>query len=156
MNINVTLFGELITFAVLVWVTMKYIWPPIMKAIEERQKKIVDGLAAAEKGQKSLELAEQKVKKQLKDVKNTAGKIIDDANMNAARLVEEGKHKAVAEAKRILTLAQSDVATESEKAKQHLQGEIATLVIEAARKVLHKNIDKAANQKLIDKVIEEI
>lgn len=156
MGINITLVGELITFAILVWVTMKYIWPPIIKAMQERQKKIADGLAAAEKGQRSLELAEQKVKRQLKDVKNIASKIIDDANMSAAKLVEEGKHKAVAETKRILTLAQSDVATETEKAKQQLRSEIATLVIEAARKVLHKNIDKAANQKLIDKVIAEI
>jgi F-type H+-transporting ATPase subunit b len=153
---NATLLGELITFAILVWVTMKYIWPPITKAMQNRQKKIADGLAAAEKGQKSLELAEQKVKKQLKAAKGEAANIVDEASMSAAKLVEEGKHKAVEESKRILALAQSDVAKESEKAKHELRGEIADLVIIAARKVLHKNIDKAANQKLIDKVIEEI
>jgi len=156
MNINVTLFGELITFAVLVWVTMKYIWPPLTQAMQNRQQKIADGLEAAEKGQKSLDLAKEKVKTQLKNAKHQAVDIIDQANMSAAKLVEAGKDKAHEDAKKILALAQSDVATQAEKAKQQLHGEIATLVIAATRKVLQKNIDVNANQKLIDKFIEEI
>lgn len=156
MNINATLIGEMITFAILVWVTMKYIWPPILKAMRDREKRIADGLEAAERGQKSLQLAEQKVTKQLKQVKIEAGNIVDEANMRAAQLVEKGKGKAQQEAKKIFTLAQSDIATETEKAKQQLHGQIATLVLAAAEKVLQGNIDAAANQKLIDKFIEEI
>ncbi|KPJ68130.1 MAG: hypothetical protein AMJ43_01630 [Coxiella sp. DG_40] len=156
MNINATLIGEMITFAILVWVTMKYIWPPIQKAMRDREKKIVDGLEAAEHGQKSLQLAEQRAIKQLKEAKAKAGNIIENANMQAAQLVEQGKGKAQQEAKKIFALAQSDVATEAEKVKQQLRSQIATLVLAAAEKVLQESIDAAANQKLIDKFIEEI
>ncbi len=156
MNINATLIGEMITFAILVWVTMKYIWPPLQKAMRDREKKIADGLEAAERGQKSLQLAEQRATKQLKQAKIEAENIKNDANMQAAQLVEKGKEKAQQEAKKIFTSAQSDIATEAEKTKQQLRGQIATLVLAAAEKVLQGSIDAAANQKLIDKFIEEI
>ncbi|MCK4609337.1 MAG: F0F1 ATP synthase subunit B [Gammaproteobacteria bacterium] len=156
MNINVTLFGELITFAVLVLVTMKYIWPPIMKAMAEREKKIVDGLEAAERGEKSLVLAEKKAKKQLQIAKGEASDIVGQANLRSAQVVEAAKDKAQQEAKKIHELAKSDIATESEKAKQQLKADVANLVVAATEKLIATNIDVATNKELIDKFIAEV
>jgi len=156
MNINLTLVGEIITFAILVWVTMKYIWPPIMKAMQEREQTISDGLAAAEKGQKSLELAEKKSIEQLREAKTQANDVIDQANARGTQLIEESKGTASEAGKKMLALAKTDIATEKEKAQQQLQQQTAALVIAATEKVLQQSIDVAASQKLIDKAIEEI
>ncbi|MCK4871002.1 MAG: F0F1 ATP synthase subunit B, partial [Gammaproteobacteria bacterium] len=117
MNINVTLLGEMITFGVLIFVTMKFIWPPITKAMDERQKKIADGLAAGARGEKNLELAQNKVKKELIAVKKDAVDIIDEANRRMAQIIDEAKAKADKEGKRILTAAQGDINKEMEAAK---------------------------------------
>ncbi len=156
MNINVTLLGEMITFAVLVWVTMKYIWPPIMKVMQEREKTIAAGLEAADRGKKSLELAEKKSKSQLREAKVEATNIVERGNQRAAQMIEEAKAKALEEGKRLLHLAKSDITTEMENARQQLRQQTASLVIDAAEKVLRRNIDAKANAKLIDQVIKEI
>lgn len=156
MNINVTLIGELITFAVLVFVTMKYIWPPLFKAMEAREKKIADGLEAAERGQKAMDLAAQNVKKQLREAKAKSADIIDQANLRAAQVVEQAKGTAQTEAKKIHELAKSGIATETEKAKRDLYKQVVDLAVDAASKIIESNIDKAANKRLIDQFIEEI
>jgi len=156
MNLNVTLLGELITFMVLVWVTMKFIWPPMLKALQDREKKIADGLEAAERGQKNLELAQAKIKTQLQAAKTDASDILEQANLRSAQLIEAAKETAITEAKKIHDLAKSDVAKEVETARLDLQKQVADLVIKATEKVLQQNIDVAANRKLINKVIEEI
>ncbi len=156
MNINLTLFGELITFAILVWVTMKFIWPPISKAMQEREQKIADGLAAAEKGKKTLELAEDRSKKQLRQTRIDATKIVDQANQRAAQVVEEAKTRASTEGKKLLALAKTDIAREHDKAKDQLRQQIASLVIETTEKILQRNVDDKINKGLVDKVIEEI
>ena len=156
MNINVTLIGELITFAVLVFVTMKYIWPPLLKVMEAREKKIADGLEAAERWQTAMELVAQKVKGQLRDAKTKSSGIVEQGNLRAAQLVEQAKGAAREEAKKIHELAKSDIATETEKAKRELYKQAADLAIAAACKIIETNIDNAANKKLINQFIEEI
>lgn len=156
MNINLTLFGEAITFAILVWVTMKFIWPPISKAMQEREQKIADGLAAADKGKKSLELAEKRIKEQLRATKTQAADIIDQTNQRGAQVVEDAKTAANTEGKKILELAKADIATETEKAQQQLRQQTANLVVAATEKILQRELNAKTNQSLIDKVITEI
>lgn len=156
MNINVTLLGEIITFAFLVWVTMKYIWPPIVKAMNERQKKIADGIEAAEKSKRNLELTEKSVAKQLREAKVEAASIIDQANQRVAQMIEEAKKTASEEGKKMLTMARAGIATEMENAKQQLHKELATIVLEATNKILQQNINPEINQKLVDQFIAEL
>jgi F-type H+-transporting ATPase subunit b len=156
MDINITLFGEIITFAVLVWVTMKYIWPPLTKAMDERQKKIADGLEAAEKSKRNLELTEKNITKQLREVKVEAAAIIEQANQRAVQMIEEGKKNATEEGKKLLTVAKLGIDTEVESAKQQLQKEVADMVLAVTHKVLQQNINPAINQKLVDQFIAEL
>ncbi len=156
MNINVTLLGEMITFGVLIFVTMKFIWPPITKAMDERQKKIADGLAAGARGEKNLELAQNKVKKELIAVKKDAVDIIDEANRRMAQIIDEAKAKADKEGKRILTAAQGDINKEMEAAKVEVKSYVAQLVITASEKFVAKNLDSQTNRELIAKIIAEI
>jgi len=156
MDINLTLFGEMLTFAVLVWVTMKYIWPPLVKVMEERQQKIADGLEAAKRGQEALKLAQKNITQQLQEAKDRATTILDQANQQANQLIEEGKVKAQEECTKILAKARLDVEQEINNTKHELQQQTADLVIAATEKILQQRIDKTTHQKLIDQVIAEI
>lgn len=156
MDINVTLFGEILTFAVLVWVTMKYIWPPLIKAMEERQQKIAAGLEAAQQGQYALELAQKNIAQQLHEAKDKATVILDRANKQANDLIEEGRVKAQNECAIILAKAKLDIEQEINKTKKELQQQVADLAIIAAEKILQQKIDDTMQQKLVDKLIAEI
>jgi F-type H+-transporting ATPase subunit b len=156
MDINLTLFGEIITFALLVWVTMKYIWPPLLKAMDERQKKIADGLEAAEKSKRNLELTEKNITKQLREAKIEASVIIDQANQRMAAIIEEAKKNASEEGKKMLAVARSGIATEVENAKQQLQKELAGMVMTTTAKILQQQINPEINQKLVDQFITEL
>jgi F-type H+-transporting ATPase subunit b len=155
-NINITLLGQMITFMILVGVTMKYIWPPMLKALEDRRKRIADGLEAAERGHHELELARHKATEQLRDAKLEAAKIIDQANQRASRLVEEAKEKAREEGERLVNVAREQIAQETHVAKQQLLKQVATLAISSAEKILGKRIDESANNRLVDQLIDEI
>jgi F-type H+-transporting ATPase subunit b len=156
MDINITLLGEMLTFAVLVWVMMKYIWPPLMKAIEERQQKIADGLAAAERGKNELELAQTNIAEQLRQTKNKAIVILNQASAQANDCFE--KKKAEAEEERIKLLAQAkiDIEQEVNSAKYILQQQTADLVIAATEKILQQKIDSVAQKKLVNELISSI
>jgi F-type H+-transporting ATPase subunit b len=156
LNLNATLLGQMITFAIFVWFTMKYVWPPITQALEERQKKIADGLAAAERGTHELELAQHKATEYLRDAKINAADIIEQANKRAAQIVEAAKHQGRDEGQRLVTLAQAEIAREVESAKQVLLQQVASLAVQGAERILTKNINAAANQDLIDQLIEQI
>jgi len=155
MDINVTLLVEILTFAILVWMTMKYIWPPILHAIEERQKKIADGLAAAERGELNLKLARKNVKEQLKKTKAESTNIIDQANKQAAKIIEAARDNAEKESKKILALAKEEIATEMETTKRQLYEQTVNLAIKISSKILSEKIDAKAHKELIDKIIEE-
>ncbi|MCL5261451.1 MAG: F0F1 ATP synthase subunit B [Gammaproteobacteria bacterium] len=156
MDINITLLGEVITFAVLIWVTMKYVWPPLAGAMEERQKKIAAGLEAAERGQKDLVLAQQKITEELRHAKNQATAIIDKAELEVNKLIEDGRAKAQIEGEKLIALAKNNIEHEVTKAKTILQKQTVEIAIKAAEKILQSKIDAGEQQKLIEQLIEEI
>jgi len=156
MDINATLIGQMITFAIFVVFTMKFVWPPLMRVLEERRKKIAEGLAAAEKGHHELELAERKVKQMLLDAKAQASLIIDHANQRAHQIEEEAKVAALQLTERMKKAAKADIREETDLARQQLQKEVSELAILCTERLLHKNIDRAANEVFINKLLEEL
>lgn len=156
MSINFTLVGQMITFALLVWFTMKYVWPPLFDALEERKKKIADGLAAAEQGHKSMELAEQEAKQVLKEAKSQSADIINRAQKRANEIVEESKTTAKKEGERLLTAAQANIDQELQQVVESLRQEVSSLALQAAEQILKAEIDKAKHKTVITKVSAQL
>jgi F-type H+-transporting ATPase subunit b len=156
MSINATLIGQMITFTLLVWFTMQYVWPPLMSALEERKKKIADGLAAAEKGQEDIKLAEKKAKKYLKDAKDESANIITLAQKRANEMVEESKATAKIEGDRMIEAARAQIEQEMQQAKENLRKEVAMLAFKAAEQILQQEVDKAKHKSIVDKVSGEL
>ena len=156
MNINLTLIGQMIAFICFVVFCMKYVWPPILAAMAEREKKIADGLAAADRASHDLELAQEKAVERLKDAKHEAAGIIDAANKRSIQLVDEAKQAALTEAGRVKTAAQAEIEQESNRAKEHLRGQVAALALAGAEKVLGAAIDPKAHADLVDKLAAEL
>lgn len=156
MNINATLIGQSIAFALFVWFCMKFVWPPLLAAIEERQKKIADGLADAEKAGKHLELAEVKAKDTIKVAKAEAGEIIDQANKRKNQIIDEAKAEAQAEREKILAQAQAEIESERNRAREELRTQVSTLAIAGAEKILERSIDAAAHSDILDKLASEL
>lgn len=156
MNINATLIGEAIAFAFFVWFTMKYVWPPLNGAIEERQKKIADGLEASERAEKDLELAQAKATEQLKEAKAQAAEIIEQAKKRENQMIDEAADKARAEAEKILAAGQSEIEAERNRAKEELRKQVAILAVAGAEKILERSIDSSAHADILDKLVEEL
>ena len=150
MNLNLTLFGQAITFAIFIWFTMKFVWPPIMKAIRDRQKQIADGLAAASKGQESLQHAEKLANEELSAARKKASEVIDAANKRAEHMIHQAKEHAQAEGQRLLEQAQVQINQEIQQAREKLQKEIAHIAIAGAEKLLERSIDEKMQRELID------
>ena len=149
MNINLTLLGQSITFFFFIWFCLKFVWPPIMKALTERRNKIADGLAAAEKGQHEEELAKKRAADILKQAKEQAGEIIRQAEKRAAEIVDEAKNDAKAEGQRLINAAQAEIEQNVTRAREELRGQVVSLAVAGASKVLKKEIDVKANEALI-------
>lgn len=156
MEINLTLVVQMLVFAAFVWFTMKFVWPPLVKALEERQEKIADGLAAAERGRRELELAQHRVKDELKQAKIEAAEIIEKAGRRAAQMVDEAKDDARQEGQKIAKVAQEQIVQEMNRAKDNLRKHVATLAVAGAEKILMREIDDKTNSVLLDNLIEEI
>lgn len=156
MNINLTLFGQMIAFVCFVLFCMKYVWPPILAAMAEREKKISEGLAAADRASRDLELAQEKAVERLKEAKHEAAGIIDSANKRSTQIVEEAKQAAVVEADRVKAAAQAEIEQESNRAKEQLRGQVAALALAGAEKVLGAEIDRNAHAALVDKLAAEL
>ena len=156
MNLNLTLIGQSITFIVFVWFTMKYVWPPLTAVLEARRKTIADGLAAAERGKRELEVAEQRRSEMLNDTRRQAVEILAQAEKRAAEIVDQAKAAAKTEADRILVGARSDIDQEINRAKEQLRGAVATLAVEAASRIIEKEIDPKAHAKLLDGVVAQL
>ncbi|NQX87361.1 MAG: F0F1 ATP synthase subunit B [Halioglobus sp.] len=156
MNINLTLFGQMFAFVIFVWLCMKYIWPPILAAMAEREKKIADGLAAADRASQDLELAQEKAVERLKQAKEEAAGIIDSANKRANQLVEEAKDTAVVEADRVKAAAQAEIEQETNRAREQLRSQVAALALAGAEKVLGASIDESAHRDLVEKLASEL
>lgn len=156
MDINATLIIQMLVFVVFIWVTMRFIWPPMMKTLEERRQKIADGLAAAEQGQKDLELAQIKVKEMLTDAKAEAAQIIEQANQRSSHIVTEAKVKAREEGERLLALAEAEIEQEYNATKEKLMKQVSSIAVAGAERILQKEIDKASNDRLVDELVSEI
>lgn len=156
MNINVTLIIQMLVFITFVWFTMRFVWPPLAKAMEERQDKIADGLAAAERGRKELELAQRRAKDELKTARDKALEIIERAQKRSAEMIEEAKVEAKQQAAYQAKIMQEQLMQETNQARSKLRKEVAGLVVVGAEKILRREIDSATNASLIDAFIEEI
>lgn len=156
MDINATLIGQLLTFLILVWFTMKYVWPPITKSLQEREKKIAAGLEASERSKRELEETEHKVLKMIRDAKLEASQIVDQAHKRSAQIIDEAKESARIESGRILEHAQDEIAREVTQAKEGLRKQLATLAIAGAEKIIQRNLDPSAQAKLLDEFAAEI
>ncbi len=156
MNINMTLIGQMVFFALFVLFCMKYVWPPILAAMAERAEKIADGLAAADRASKDLELAQEKAVERLKEAKEEAAGIIDAANKRANQIVEEAKDTAIAEGQRLKDAAQADIEQEMNRAREQLRGQVAALALAGAEKVLAAEIDQSRHSELVNKLAAEL
>ena len=156
MNINATLIGQSIAFFVFVWFVMKYVWPPLVAALDERKKTIADGLAAAERGMKEQELAEEAAEKHIKEAKNQAAEIVTQAQKRASEIVEEAKDNAKEEAGRVKAAAEAEIEQEVNRAKEQLRQQVASIAMAGAAKVLKREVDEKAHSEIVDDMIAQI
>lgn len=156
MNINATLIGQSIAFFVFVWFVMKYVWPPVMHALDERKKKIADGLAAAERGKHEHELAEKHAKEVLKEAKQQAAEIIAQAQKRGTEIVEEAKEQARTEGDRLKAAAGAEIEQEINRAREQLRGQVVNLAVAGAGKVLHREIDAKAHDDLLKDLVAQL
>lgn len=156
MNINATLLGELIAFIVFVLFCMKYVWPPIIGAIEERQKKIADGLAASERAETDLQLAQEKATEQLKDAKAQAAEIIEQAKKRGSQIVDEETQRGHQEREKIIAQGQAEIEAERNRAKEELRQQVAALAVAGAEKILARQIDADAQSDIVEKLVSEL
>lgn len=156
MNFNATLIGQMITFSLLVIFTMKYVWPPLMKAMQDRQKRIAEGLAMAERGVHEQELAKAKSAQMLKEAKQQAAEIISHAQKRANEIVEQSKQEAREEGQRQLAAAQAEIEQEMNRAREQLRGQIVNIAVAGASKVLKKEMDDKAHARLLDDLVSQL
>ena len=156
MNLNATLIIQGIVFLILAGVTMKFIWPPLIAAIDERRRKIAEGLASAEKGEKNLAEAKSAATEIIKEARAQASKIVEQANRRSNELIDEARGAAVAEGQRLVAEARQNVALESTRAREQLRKEVATIAVAGAGKLLGREIDPKAHADLLEKLALEI
>ena len=149
MNIGLTMVSQGVAFAIFIWFTVKFVWPPLMKAIEHRQKQIAEGLAAAERGKQDLALAEKRAAEELQRARAQAGEIIAQAEKRAAAVVEEAKSAARVEAEHIVTGAKAEIEQEVFRAKETLRTQVSLLAVAGAEKILKREIDAKAHAQLL-------
>ena len=156
MNINLTLVVQMVIFVILIWFTMKFVWPIILGAMDERAKKIAMGLAAAEKGQQELAQANTNSEAIIREARERATQIIDHAQHHANEIVEQAKVAATQEGKRLVTVAQQQIELEAAHARESLRKEVAQIAVSAASKLLEREIDPKAHADLIGKLATQI
>ncbi|MBM95451.1 MAG: F0F1 ATP synthase subunit B [Oceanospirillaceae bacterium] len=156
MNINATLIGQIITFAIFVWFCMKFVWPHLLSAMQEREKKIADGLDAANRAERDLELAHEKAASQLRESKEKAAEIIEQANKRANQIIDEAKESARAEGERLVAAAQAEVEQEVNRAKEELRKQVSELAVTGATKILGKSVDASAHADMLNKLTQEL
>lgn len=156
MDLNMTLLGQSIAMLVFVWFCMKIIWPPIMSAIEERQTKIADGLAAAERGQQSLDDAKSEAGKIVGDARKQASGILDQAHARANEIVAEGKAEGVKERERQLVAARAEMEQEVNRAREELRGQVSAIAVASAEKILRREIDGKAHEDILTRLAAEL
>ena len=156
MNFNATLIGQSITFIIFVWFCMKFIWPMLLTIMQERETRIVDGLAAAEQGQKDLDQAQTKVSESLKDAKQQAQEIINQAQKRANEIVDESKDIAREEAEKIKITASSDIDQQINSAREQLRKEVSGIALAGAEQILKREIDAKTHAAVLDELVAQI
>lgn len=156
MNINATIIGQVIWFALFVWFCMKIVWPFIGKALEERRQTIAEGLNAADRAKRDLANAEEKVSASLDEAKAKSAELIESANRRANQIVEEAKAKAAEEGARLVAKAQADIEQEINSAREQLRKEVSALAIAGAEQILKAEVDKGAHKQLLDQLAAEL
>ncbi|HKJ77599.1 MAG TPA: F0F1 ATP synthase subunit B [Gammaproteobacteria bacterium] len=156
MNVTATLFGQMLTFAVLVWFVNRFLWGPMTRMMEDRKKRIADGLAAAERGKHEQELAEKRAAEVIHEAKEQASEIIAQAQKRSNEIVEEAKDSARAESERIVAAANAEIEQEVHRAREQLRGQVATLAVTGASRIMEREIDAANHQQMLDELAAEI
>lgn len=156
MSINATLIGQIIVFALLVWFTMKFIWPPITNAMEERQRKIAEGLAKAERSGHELEQAQKRASEVLKEARSQAGEILEQANKRSNDLVEEARDTARKEGERLVAAAHAQIEQERGQARAELQKQVVALAIAGAGKILQREVDAKAHNAMLEELAKQL
>ena len=156
MNINATLLGQALTFGILIWFTMKYVWPPLITAMQDRQARIAEGLAAAEKAKHDLALAEKRAKEILRDSKQQAAEVQAQAQKRANEIIELAKTTAREEGERLVAAARTEIDQELQRAKEQLKGQIASLALAGAEQVLMQEVDKTKHNAALDRLAAQL
>ena len=156
MNINLTLFAQALVFAGLIWFTIKFIWPPLLAAIEARQKQIADGLAAGEQGRKSLEVSTRQAEEAIKEARARATDILSQAEKRAAQLIDEAKGAAKDEGAREKAAAKAEIGQELQRARELLREQVAALAVAGAEKILRREVDARAHAELLDGIKRQL
>lgn len=156
MNLNATILGQAIAFVLFVLFCMKYVWPPLMAAIEKRQKEIANGLASAKRAKKDLDIARAEATDHLKQAKIKAQAIIEHANKCKARMVDEAKTEAEAERNKILAQAQAEINIERNRAREELRKQVGLLALAGAEKIIERSVDEATNSDIVDEIVAKL
>jgi F-type H+-transporting ATPase subunit b len=156
MNINLTLFAQAASFGIFIWFTARFVWPPLLRAIETRQKQIADGLAAAERGRQDLELASKRAEDVVREARQRAQDILSQADKRATELIEEAKGQAKAEGDRIIAGAKAEIEQEVFRAKETLRSQVAVLAVQGAEKILRREVDAKVHSDLLNAVAAEL
>ncbi|MBT8051156.1 MAG: F0F1 ATP synthase subunit B [Xanthomonadales bacterium] len=156
MNINATLIYQSIAMLIFVWFCMKFLWPPLIKALDERRERIAEGLAASDKAEKELEAAKVTVDQQINEAREKAGEIVDKAHERHSQIVDQAKDDAVAERQRQVAAAEADIVQSANQAREELRSDVASLAVLGAAKILEKEVDSQTHRELLDKLIAEI
>jgi F-type H+-transporting ATPase subunit b len=156
MNLNLTLFAQAVTFALFIWFTVKFVWPPLLRAIETRQKTIADGLAEAERGRSSLADAQKQTDQILRDARARAQEITAAAEKSASQRIEESKGQAKTEGERIVAAAHAQIQQEVQAAKQQLREQVAQLAVQGAEKILKREVDAKAHADMLNQLKAQI
>ena len=156
MSFNLTLIAQAVAFALFIWFTVKFVWPPLLRAIETRQKTIADGLAAAEQGKKSLEVSSKQAEQAIQEARVRAAEIIVQAERRDAQMVEEAKTAAKAEGDREKAAAKADIQQEASRAREQLREQVAALAVAGAEKILRREVDAKAHADLLDGIKKQL
>lgn len=156
MDLNYTFFGQLVSFAILVWFTMKFIWPPLNGAIEARQKTIADGLAAADRSHHELQSTQQTIEGMLREARASANQVIEQANQRGTQIIEQAKQDAMVEATRLRAMADAEILASTNRAREDLRNQVSMLAVAGAEKLLQREIDLEAHKALIDDLASQL
>ena len=156
MNFNLTLIAQALVFAAFIWFTVKFVWPPLLRAIETRQKTIADGLAAAEQGQRSLETSARQADEELKKARERAADVLGQAEKRAAQIVDEARNAAKEEGNREKVAAKAEIEQERTRAREQLRDQVASLAVAGAEKILRREVDAKAHGQLLDEIKRQL